>query len=133
MTKMNWKIVRNAVLIFALILSCASVIAQETDEEQAVTGRELLADCEPRATETMPNQACMKYVFGLVQTVVMLQQMDPSKKLFCIDPTVVSLESVTSGVTAWLKAVPNRLDEEAYVLVSEALNTAYPCQASEVI
>ena len=133
MTKMKLKYIGNAVLMFVLTLSCVSAIAQEAEEEQAITGRELLADCEPGATESMPNHACMKYVFGPVQTVVMLQQMDPSKKLFCIDPTAVSLEAVTSGVTSWLKAVPERLDEEAYVLVSEALNTSYPCPTAEVI
>jgi Rap1a immunity proteins len=133
MKKINMKHICSTLLVCSLIFPCEFAFAQEADEEEAVTGRELLADCEQGATATTPNQACMKYVFGLVQTVVMLQQMDPSKKLFCIDPTVVRLEEVTNKVTAALKAVPERLDEEAYVLVSEALNTSYPCSATEVI
>jgi hypothetical protein len=123
----------STIIICCAFMTSAFVMAQEATEEQAVSGRELLADCEPGSTTTSPNQACMKYVFGLVQTVVMLQQMDPSKKLFCIDPNAVSLEAVTSGVTAWLKAVPNRLDEDAYILVSEALNSSYPCSQVETI
>jgi hypothetical protein len=125
--------ISSTIVICCAFVMSGFVTAEEVAEEQAVTGRELLADCEPGSTSTSPNQACMKYVFGLVQTVVMLQQMDPSKKLFCIDPNAVSLEVVTSGVTAWLKAVPNRLDEEAYILVSEALNTSYPCSQVETI
>ena len=129
----NIKHICRSFLACSLIFPCGFAFAQETAEEEAVTGRELLADCEQGTTAATPNQACMKYVFGLVQTVVMLQQMDPGQKLFCIDPTAVSLEEVTTKVTAALKAVPERLDEEAYVLVSEALNTSYPCSATEVI
>ncbi len=129
----NLKSVCSSLIVCVLFFSFATVFAEQQEEEQALTGRELLVECEPGATATTPNQACMQYIFGLVQTVVMLQQMDPGKQLFCIDPTVISLEEVTSGVTAWLKAVPQRLDEEAYVLVSEALNTSYPCAVTGVI
>jgi len=80
-----------------------------------------------------PTQACMRFIFGLVQTVTMLQQMEPGDKLFCIDPTAVSLEEVTGRVTAWLEQVPARLDEAAYVLVSEALNANWPCPRGDVI
>jgi hypothetical protein len=60
----------------------------------------------------------------------MLQQMENSgQKLFCIDPQAVSLEKVTADVTDWLRASRERLDEDAYVLVSEALNKKYPCKA----
>ena len=120
-------------MAFCMMYSCTLAYAQETDDEEAVTGRELLADCEQGYSAATPNRACMQYVSGLVQTVVMLQQMDPSNKLFCIDPTVISLEEVTNRVTSWLKNVPARLDEEAYILVSEALNSSYPCSAGDVI
>ncbi len=116
-----------------LVCMCTCVFAQEPEEEEAVTGRELLADCEPHNATAQPTRACMQYIGGLVQTVVMLQQMDPGKELFCIDPTVISLEEVTTRVTDWLKAVPARLDEEAYVLVSEALNVSYPCSKVDMI
>ena len=111
--------------------SCLFVVAAQEAEEEAVSGRELLADCEGA---TQPTRACMQYVFGLVQTVVMLQQMEPGQQqLFCIDPTLISLEEVTGKVTSYLKNAPERLDEDAYVLVSEALNTNYPCPVSDII
>lgn len=133
MNNINLKYIYSTLLIFSLVFTCGLVRAEETQEEEAVTGRELLMDCAPSGVATAPNQACMQYVFGLVQTVVMLQEMEPGNKLFCIDPAVISLEEVTASVTAWLKAVPLRLDEEAYVLVSEALNTTYPCSLTDVI
>ena len=113
MKKININYICSSLLVCGLIFPCGFAFAQETTEEEALTGRELLVDCEQGATASTPNQACMKYVFGLVQTVAMLQQMDPGKKLFCIDPTAVSLEEVTNKITAALKAVPERLDEEA--------------------
>ena len=133
MNYINMKYIYSTLLVFSLVFSYGLVRAQETQEEEAVTGRELLLDCASSGAATAPNQACMQYVSGLVQTIVMLQEMEPGNKLFCIDPTVISLEEVTSKVTAWLKAQPLRLDEAAYVLVSEALNTAYPCSMTDVI
>ena len=121
-------------LVFTLMLTgLAGVAAQEQppvqkQQEKALSGRELLAGCEQGAAPDAPNQYCMRYVFGLVQTVVMVQKMDPSKEpLFCIDPKLVSLQEVTSNVTDWLRASRDRLNEDAYVLVSEALHEHYPC------
>lgn len=131
------------ILCTSLLLAClaaATVRAQEAQPqapqaqapqaqgEQAVSGRELLAGCEQGKVDGQPNQYCMRYVFGLVQTVVMVQQMDTSKApLFCIDPKAVTLPQVTATVTDWLKENRQRLDEDAYVLVSEALHQHYPC------
>lgn len=122
-----------AMCALLMTLFSAPLFAREAEEEEAVSGRELLADCDTGVADATPPRACMQYVFGLVQTVVMLQQMEPGQQLFCIDPTLVSLEEVTGKVTSWLKAVPNRLEEDAYILVSEALNSNYPCVASEHI
>ncbi len=111
------------------LISLSPVFAQEMQqEEEAVSGRELLAGCEENRIDDRPNQYCMQYVFGLIQTVLMLQQMENSgQQLFCIDPNRVSLEKVTADVTAWLQKARDRLDEDAYILVSEALNAKYPC------
>ncbi|NKB38622.1 MAG: hypothetical protein GKR93_15920 [Gammaproteobacteria bacterium] len=129
---MNGKI-KEAIIklvLFACFACISFTLSSQEEEEQALSGRELLTDCEGT---TQPTQACMKYVFGLVQTVVMLQQMEPGQQLFCINPTEVSLETVTNKVTAFLEDSPERLGEDAYVLVSEALNTHYPCPMQDVI
>ncbi len=127
---MNRKIKETMVSLGLYVCMACLSFTVNSQEEEALSGRELLADCEGI---TQPTQACMKYVFGLVQTVLMLQEMEPGQQLFCIDPTAVSLETVTSKVTAFLKDAPQRLNEDAYVLVSEALNTHYPCPMQDII
>lgn len=104
-----------------------------SSEEEVLSAREFLAGCEKPAGASRPTQACMQFIFGLVQTVVMMQQMEGSEQLFCIDPNAISLEEVTDTVTSWLEKVPARHEEDAYVLVSEALNASYPCNASPLI
>lgn len=106
---------------------------QAQEEEEALSGEELLAGCEQGAAPGQPSQYCMQYVFGLVQTVVMLQQFDPEQPpLFCIDPNAIGLPEVTEQVVEWLKAARDRLNEDAYVLVSEALHTKYPCKSGMI-
>lgn len=102
-------------------------------EEEAVTGRELLDGCEEGAAPGAPNQYCMQYIFGLVQVVDSFQQADPNQpKVFCIDPNLVSLQEVTETTTDWLKSVQQRLDEDAYKLVTEALHFNYPCSSQKI-
>jgi|GEM_PF-1651219 len=105
--------------------------AQPGQPEKAVSGRELLTGCEQGDTSAGPNQYCMRYVFGLVQTVLMVQKMSPKQEpLFCIDPQATSLQEVTVTVTNWLRNRQDRLDEDAYKLVSEALHQHYACGRS---
>ena len=99
----------------------------QDDEEEVLSGRELLTNCEEGALPGKPSQYCMQYVFGLVQTIDMLQQADAGQKLFCINPNVIGLEEVTMKIVGWLRQAQNRLDSDAYILVSEALNISYPC------
>ena len=114
-----------------LLLCSGQSFAQE--DEEVLSGRELLASCEQGAAPGQPNQYCMQYVFGLVQTVLMLQQAAPDQPpLFCIDPQAVSLPEVTEQVVKWLRGVGDRLDEDAYVLVSEALHSKYPCKTGVI-
>lgn len=125
------KFIHSALLICVLLITFPAVA--EEAEEEVLSAREFLASCEKPAGASRPTQACMQFIFGLVQTVVMMQQMEGSERLFCIDPNAISLEEVTDTVTTWLEKVPARHDEEAYVLVSEALNASYPCTASTTI
>ncbi|MCG8379573.1 MAG: hypothetical protein MI865_08890 [Proteobacteria bacterium] len=121
------------ILFVLLCLHTGFAMAGETAEaeEEFLSGRELLHGCEEGAAPGAPNQYCMQYVFGFVQTVVALQAADPSQpELFCIAPTKIRLEEVTDNVTRWLRNQPERLDEDAYLLVGQSLATDYPCQAS---
>ncbi len=118
-------------MTLCLVLAPGLVSAEETEKEEFVTGKELLQGCEEGAAPGAPNQYCMQYVFGYVQTVVALQQADPSQpQLFCIDPTRIGLQEVTENVMKWLRSQPERLSEAAYILVGQSLATYYPCQVT---
>ncbi len=119
-------------LILLLFVHAGAVVAEAVEEEEALSGKELLVGCEEGAAPGAPNQYCMRYIFGLVQIVDRIQQADPSQKLFCINPQQVGLPEVTEKTTSWLKNVPERLDEDAYKLVSESLHNNYPCQLVDI-
>ena len=117
------------ILLYAVELQAA----QEVEEEEVLSGRELLEGCDEGAAPGAPNQYCMQYVFGLVQVVDSLQQAEPGQeKVFCINPHQVSLQEVTEKTTRWLKSVPDRLNEDAYKLVTEALHDMYPCYSQRI-
>lgn len=102
-------------------------------QEEAISGQELLDGCAEGATPGNPNQYCMRYVFGLVQVVDSFQQSEPDKpKVFCINPNLVSLQEVTETITKWLQDRPKRLNEDAYKLVTEALHENYPCSSQRI-
>ena len=119
-------------LLFFLLTGVPVIAAEDNPEEEAISGQELLDGCAEGAAPGAPNQYCMRYIFGLVQVVDTLQQADPEHKIFCIDPQQVSLQEVTETTTDWLKSVPERLNEDAYKLVTEALHKNYPCSMTRI-
>lgn len=123
-------------IVYVLMLaSSGPAFAAEEDapaKEEAISGRELLDGCAEGAAPGAPNQYCMRYVFGLVQVVDTFQQADPTRKIFCINPNLVSLQQVTETTVNWLKKSPERLGEDAYKLVTEALHANYSCAAQKI-
>ena len=129
---MNIKI-NIAVILFLICQVPAHVAGEEAQtEEEAISGRELLSGCAEGAAPGAPNQYCMRYIFGLVQVVDTFQQADPTQKIFCINPNLVSLQEVTEKTVNWLKKKPERLDEDAYKLVTESLHANYPCDSRNI-
>ena len=120
-------------IIFTMLFlnyGMASVHAEE--EEEVLSGQELVDGCSEGYLPGKPNQYCMQYMFGLVQALAALQEMEPGSKLFCIDPTVIGLEEVTDKVTNWMNSVPDRLNEDAYILATQALHESYPCASANI-
>ena len=113
-----------------LFLNFGIVPVYAEEEEVALSGQELIDGCSEGYSPGKPNQYCMQYIFGLVQALAALQEMEPGNKLFCIDPTVIGLEEVTDNVTKWMKNIPERLNEDAYILASQALHESYPCSST---
>jgi len=117
-------------MMLSLNFGVASVYAEE--EEEVLSGQELVDGCSEGYLPGKPNQYCMQYFFGLVQALAALQEMEPGNKLFCIDPTVIGLEEVTDKVTNWMNSVPERLNEDAYILATQALHESYPCTSANI-
>jgi hypothetical protein len=115
-----------------LFLNFAVVSVNAEEEEDVLSGQELVDGCSEGYLPGKPNQYCMHYMFGLVQALAALQEMEPGNKLFCIDPTVIGLEEVTDKVTNWMNSVPERLNEDAYILATQALHESYPCASANI-
>jgi len=119
-----------AFIMLFLNFGFASVYAEE--EEEVLSGQELVDGCSEGYLPGKPNQYCMQYMFGLVQTLAALQEMESGNKLFCIDPTAIGLEEVTDNVTKWMENSPERLHEDAYILATQALHESYPCSSANI-
>ncbi len=115
-----------------LFLNFAIVPVYAEEEEDILSGQELVDGCSEGYLPGKPNQYCMQYMFGLVQTLATLQEMEPENKIFCIDPTVIGLEEVTDNVTKWMENIPARLNEDAYILATQALHESYPCSSANI-
>lgn len=120
------------IIFMMLCLNFVVVPVYAEEEEDVLSGQELVDGCSEGYLPGKPNQFCMQYVFGLVQALAALQEMEPENKLFCIDPTVIRLEEVTDNVTQWMNSVPDRLNEAAYILASQALHESYPCTSANI-
>ncbi|MCZ6803147.1 MAG: Rap1a/Tai family immunity protein [Proteobacteria bacterium] len=119
-----------AFIMLFLNFGFVSVYAEE--EEEVLSGQELVDGCSEGYLPGKPNQYCMQYMFGLVQTLAALQEMEPGNKLFCIDPTAIGLEEVTDNVTKWMENSAERLHEDAYILATQALHESYPCSSANI-
>jgi len=113
----------------AVILLAVAPLRAQSDEE-VISGKELLQTCISESTSLTDGKPfCLRYIAGLVVTVSQIQEQDPGTRLFCVNPQQVSLEEVHQTVVRSLKENAQRLNEDAYVLVSEALHRKYPCAA----
>lgn len=117
-------------ILLSIGLLNSNIVLAEEEEPELLNAGELLQSCEEGYSPGAPNQYCMRYVFGLVQTILGLQQADQSAPIFCINPQVTRLEEATDNVIAYLRNQSSRAKEEAQILVVEALNKNYPCSAA---
>ncbi len=115
-----------------LLVNFAIAPVSAEDEEEVLSAQEFVDGCSEGYSPGKPNQYCMQYVYGLVQALAALQEMEPGNKIFCIDPTAIGLEEVTDNVTKWMESVPDRLHEDAYILASQALHESYPCSDNNI-
>ncbi|SVB65791.1 uncharacterized protein METZ01_LOCUS218645 [marine metagenome] len=117
------------ILLSLVILNSPMTLAEDTGDEMLSAG-ELLKSCEENSTPGAPNQYCMRYLYGLIQTVMMLQQADQSPPIFCINPQVTPIQEATDNMIAYLRGQSSRSNEEAQKIVLEGLSKTYPCSAA---
>jgi len=121
---------KSLFILLSTGLLYSNIVLAEEEEPELLTAGELLESCEEGSAPGAPNQYCMHYVFGLVQTIDAIQQRDQSAPVFCINPQVTHLEEATDSVIGYLRNQSSRSKEEAQILVAEALNKNYPCTAT---
>ena len=71
----------------------------------------------------------MGYLTGLLEAFVIMNDITPELKLFCLPPSGISAGDAKNVVIKWLEAHPARRNEQARILVLYALRDAYPCAA----
>ncbi len=122
------------VLVSTMVIALSAALPTKAPaDDDVMSGKELLRTCTSQSdSPTDGKQFCLRYIAGLVMTVSRIQEKDPSTRLFCINPQQVSLEEVHQTVMEGLKEDSQRLNEDAYVLVSETLHRKYPCAAGPV-
>jgi len=118
------------ILLFAGLLNTNIVLAEDEAEPELLSAGELLANCEEGSAPGAPNTECMKYVVGLVLTVMQFHQAEQSPPFFCINPQANPKEEVTDNVIAYLRKQSSRANEDAQTLTLEALTKSYPCTGS---
>lgn len=114
-----------AVLVCGLLALCGtfSVAAQWMD------GENLARVCDPEQQGHIFRPGmCAGYIMAAIDLEEELAGRDIiAKPRFCM-PEDVPIPRVTSLVTGYIKAHPDRLHENAGMLVIDALSAAFPCQ-----
>jgi hypothetical protein len=103
-------------------------------------GTRLLARCEParrladpggpdalNAAERADAQACLGFIEGFVWGHAWASWREGKDMWFCL-PAGFSGEQGVPVVVDYLQTHPDRLDEDAHLLVFLALTAAYPCK-----
>ncbi len=120
------------VLLLLTSLNTPQVYAEDDSSEELLTAGELLNSCEEGSTPGSPNQYCMRYLFGYIQTVLLLQQAEQSPPIFCINPQITPIEEATDNMIAHLRSQSSRSNEPAQQIVLEGLNKNYPCTGNQI-
>ncbi|HET9428995.1 MAG TPA: Rap1a/Tai family immunity protein [Allosphingosinicella sp.] len=118
-----------AALAVTLMVSTAPVLAQPpagpaqsqgVRQTPRVTGRSLLAVC------TENRAACLTYVMGAIDGVVMAATLVAGRNPLCLPADATNLQ-LTDAVIRYLRAHPEDADVSGAAVVVAGLVGAYPC------
>jgi hypothetical protein len=125
--------------LVALALGAATPVLA-LDDMGKEPGARLLARCEAvqrlfgpagsqglNADQQADAQACLGFVEGFVWGHAWASWREARDMWFCLPPDFSAVQGVPV-VVGYLKAHPDRLEEEAHLLVFLALTAGYPCK-----
>ena len=119
----------NRALAAILMMSATPVLAQPpatlaqsqvTRPAPRVTGRSLLAIC------TENRAACLTYVVGAIDGVVMAATLVAGRSPLCLPSDATNLQ-LTDAVIRYMRAHPEDADASGAAVVAAGLIGAYPC------
>ena len=117
---------------FLLVIVIISSMFPVSAAADAVRGEQLLHWLTGKANSeieaTMDRAKSMAYLSGLLDSYVVLSAIAPELKIYCVPPKGISIGQAREVVVKWLSNHPERLKEEARILVLYALQDAFPCQ-----
>ena len=120
-----WTIIAAAVIsAYALPSSAGSLKGEEF--------LEMLSDKSSTKVHSIVEKThAMGYLTGLLEAFVIMNDINPEMKLFCLPPPGISAGDAKMVVVKWLEAHPQRHNEQARILVLYALRDAYPCAVEQ--
>ena len=114
------------------IIACISLGAADDANAQALRGDQLLAMLTGESSSNVQgivNKANgMGYLQGLLDAYMVFSTRDPSLKIYCMPAEGFSVSRAREIVIKWLELHPNRLPEQARILVFHALADSFPCK-----
>ena len=135
--------VLTAVLCTLALSTAAPALAQDAEGQDTSgngtmgkePGTRLQAQCERLRTDAEPldaalgveAQACVSFIDGFVWGHAWAAWRGGADMWFCL-PAGFSARQGVSAVIEYLDAHPDRLSEDAHLLVFLALTAAYPCK-----
>jgi hypothetical protein len=114
------------------IIACISLGAADDATAQALRGDQLLAMLTGESSSNVQgivNKANgMGYLQGLLDAYMVFSTRDPGLKIYCMPAEGLSVSRAREIVIKWLELHPNRLPEQARILVFHALADSFPCK-----
>lgn len=98
----------------------------------AVRGDQLLFWLTGKASNeieaTLDRAKSMAYLSGLLDSYVVLSAIEPGLKIYCVPEKGIAIGQAKDIIVKWMSAHPDRLKEEARILVLYALRETFPCK-----
>ena len=123
---MRWWIRVAGTLGAIACITCSSAFAETLRGDQLLT---MLADDSSGGMQAnVQRYRAMGYVQGLLDSYAVFSARDKSLDIYCMPQQGVSTAQARILIVKWLKAHPERLSEQARLLVFHALAEAFPCR-----